>query len=91
MQKIALGIATIVFLIASGWIGRGYYNDSVELALERLAAKHHEATASAISNIKVQNKTIYAKTIEKVKTEIMYKECVADPEMMTLTNKILGQ
>jgi len=80
-------IAVAAFLIAFGWFGRGYYQDSLELAIERAADASAQITAAQIAQIKVENTTITNKTVEKIKTDIMYRECVADTTMMGLTNK----
>lgn len=88
--KLALGIALAGFLIASGWIARGYRDDSVALQVERVIDAVNVIKAQGVAAIQIEQKTIYAKTVEKIKTETVYKECVADDAMMTLTNKALG-
>ena len=79
-------------LIASGWFARSWYEDSISLALRDVTDSHNVAVAEALAKMKVENKTIYNKTIERITTDIQYKECKADAEMMLLTNRsIMGE
>jgi len=84
-----LKIALVAFVFAAGWMGRTWYDNSVQLAIERVKDDVAIVTATAIAGIKTENKTIYAKTVEHSKTDIVYVESKADPEMMMLTNKVL--
>lgn len=88
--KIASGLVIAALLVASGWIARGYHEDSVQLQIERVVDAVNVIKAQGIAAINIEQKTIYAKTVEKIKTETVYKDCVADSAMMTLTNKALG-
>jgi len=76
-------------LVASGWFARSWYEDSITLAIHDLTAEHNVAIATAIAGMHVENKTIYNKTIERISTDIQYKECKADAEMMSLTNRAI--
>ena len=87
--KYVLGVALILLLVASGWYIRGLYEDSIDLKLERVRDVASEAAATEIAKIKVENKTIYNKTLEKINTEVQYRECAADTTMMDLTNKAI--
>lgn len=90
MQQIALGIVVAAFLVWYGWMLRGYQEDRTQLQIERVINSVNEIKAQSIAAIVVEQKNIYSKTVEKIKTETVYKECVADDAMMTLTNKALG-
>jgi hypothetical protein len=84
--------ALCLALIASGWFARSWYEDSISLAVHDVTDSHNVAVAEAIAKMKVENKTIYNKTIERITTDIQYKECKADAEMMLLTNRaIMGE
>jgi hypothetical protein len=87
--KLIAGCTVIFATFGAGWLTRSWYEDSVKLKIEQVRDEVSLVNAEAISKIKVENKSIYAKTIERVNTEFVYKECVADPEMMSLTNQIL--
>lgn len=88
--KLALGFALACFLIAVGWIARGYQEDRVALQISRVVDAVNVIKAQGVAAIVVEQKNIYSKTVEKIKTETVYKDCVADDAMMTLTNKALG-
>ena len=87
--KLVVGCVIIFATFGAGWLTRSWYEDSVKLKIEQVRDEVSLANAETISKIKVENKTIYAKTIERVNSQIVYKECVADSEMMSLTNQIL--
>lgn len=87
--KVALVIAVAGLLFLGGWMVRGLYEDSVQLQIERVVNAVNEIKGQAIAAIHVENKTIYNKTIEKVSTEVQYRECKQDAEMLMLTNRAL--
>lgn len=87
--KYALGLVLAAFLVAFGWYGHSVYDDSMELQLMRIRGAMALATAEEIAKIKVEHKTIYNKTLEKVSTEIQYRDCVADKQMVDLTNQAI--
>lgn len=87
--KFALGIFLASSLVLVGWVARGWYSDSVKLAIEDVKDEVSASTAKAISQIKIENKTITNKTVERIKTETVYRDCVADYEMMKLINHAL--
>ena len=87
--KIVSAIAVAASLVYSGWYVRGLQYDSVQLAIERVIQSVNEIKAQQIAAIKVENKTIYNKTVERIKTEVMYSECKQDAEMLHLTNYAL--
>ena len=87
--KLLAGIAIAAFLVFSGWYVRGLQEDSSKLAIDRVVQAVNEIKAQQIAAIKVEQKTIYNKTIEKIKTEVMYSECKQDTEMLHLTNYAL--
>lgn len=88
--KLVLGIALAALLFGSGWLCHSWYTDSLVLAMERVKDEVSVVNAEAIAKIKVENTTTYAKTIEKVTKETVYRDCKADDAMMILTNKTLG-
>lgn len=87
--KIGLGITLAALLVLSGWMVRGLYEDSVQLQVERVVNAVNEIKGQAIAAINIENKTIYNKTVEKVTSEIQYRECKQDAEMLMLTNRAL--
>lgn len=70
-------------------MARGWHEDSVQLQIERVVNAVNEIKGQQIAAIKVENKTINAKTIERIRTDVIYKECVQDDMMLMLTNKAL--
>jgi len=89
MPRLALQATIVICLLVGGWFARVAYDNSVELQIERVRAAVALDTAKAISEIKTVNRTTYAKTVEKVKTETVYGGCKADDAMMNLTNSVL--
>ena len=87
--KLIAGCAALLATFGAGWLTRSWYEDSVKLKIEQVRDEVSLVNAEAIAKIKVENKTIYSKTVERVNNQILYKECVADSEMMSLTNQIL--
>ena len=85
----ALGIALAAFLVAAGWFSHSWYSDSMELAIGRVKDEVSRVNAEAIAKIRIENKTIQAKTVERIKTETVYRECVADDAMMLYTNSVI--
>ena len=81
--------ALCVSLVASGWFARSWYEDSVVLAVREFKDDQNSRIATSIAAMKVENKTVYNKTIEHITTDIQYKECKADSEMMSLTNRAI--
>jgi len=85
-------LAVAVLLVCTGWFGRSWYDDSREIAIRNAIDGVNVTIASSIAGIKVENKTVYNKTIEHMNTETLYKECQADQVTMDLTNQaILGK
>lgn len=82
-------LAVIALVASLGWFGRGWYDDSRQMAVEAVISRLNASVATQIASIKVENKTIYNKTVEKVRSEVQYRECKADEAMMTLTNKAI--
>lgn len=89
MNKSALYAILAAVLVSCGWMARAWYDSSVERQIERVKDAVAAVNAESISKIKVENKTTYAKTVEKIRTEQVYTECKADPVTMELTNKVL--
>lgn len=90
LYKLGVGIALAGFLVWVGWMVRGYQEDRVALQISRVVDAVNVIKAQGVAAIQIEQKTIYAKTVEKIRTETVYKDCVADEAMMTLTNKALG-
>jgi len=81
--------ALCIAMIASGWFARSWYEDSVALAIHETKAEISSTVATAIASQKVENKIVYNKTVERINTDVQYKECRADAEMMSLTNRAI--
>lgn len=80
-------IAALIF--AGGYYVRDLQESASQLAVERVVQAVNEIKAQQIAAIKVESKTVYAKTVERIKTEVMYSECKQDAEMLHLTNYAL--
>lgn len=87
--KLAIIGVLAALLFAGGWSAGTWYDSSVELQIERVKNEVSVITAEAIAAVKIENKTIYAKTVERIKTEEVYRECRADADTMMLTNQVL--
>jgi hypothetical protein len=81
--------SALVITHALVWFIHGWYDDSLKLAIESVRSSAALSAAEEIAKIRIENKTITAKTIERIKTETVYRDCVADETMMQLTNKAL--
>lgn len=73
---IALGLA----LVASGWILRGWRDDSIKVAILEAAKVSQQATAQEIAKIEVKNTVINQKIIERTYHEPVYTDCKHSPE-----------
>jgi hypothetical protein len=82
-------VAALIITHALVWLIHGWYDDSIALKIDQVKTLAAKSTADEIAKIKVENKTIMEKTIERTKTETVYRDCVADVDMMALTNKVL--
>lgn len=90
--KYTIGLVLAAVLIIAGWYARTVYDDHLDMQIERVKDAVSLITAEEIAKIKIENKTVYNKTIEKIKSEVQYRECVADPVTVELTNKaIMGE
>lgn len=87
--RLALGLAIAALLFGSGWMVHSWYTASVAAQIRRVADEVSRTTASQIASIKVENKTTYARTVEKITTEVQYRECKQDETMLSLTNKAI--
>jgi len=87
--KLALGLALSALLFGLGWMVHGWYSDSVAAQMRLVTDEVARTTATQIAGIKVENKTTYAKTVEKITTEVQYRECKQDDVMLGLTNKAI--
>ena len=77
---------TIIFLAvlyAAGWGSHVLYANSVTQAIAETRALAAESAAQAISGITVANNTITGRTVERVRTELIYASCVASPEQLS--------
>ncbi|MDD4913279.1 MAG: hypothetical protein PHP57_13380 [Sideroxydans sp.] len=88
MAKMALVVLLAIGLFASGWVVKGWADDSEARRIEQAIAKTREISnnvaASAIAGITVTNTTIQGKVIEHVRTETIYTECKHSPETYQL-------
>lgn len=84
---VAAGLLAVA-LFASGWVVKGWADDSAERRIEQAIAKTQgiasQAAATAIAGIQVNSTTIQGKVIERVRTEMIYTECKHSPETFQL-------
>ena len=71
-------VAAIVF--AAGWGSHVLYSASLTKAIEETRRIAAESTASEIAKIEISNKIIYNKTIERISTQVQYRDCKHDAE-----------
>lgn len=84
--KLILGAALAALLFAAGWYVRGLQEDRTQLQIARVVAAVNDIKAQHIAAIKVENKTIHAKTVERIRVAAIYTECKQDEVMLGLTN-----
>lgn len=86
-KAVLVGILSVL-LVASGWVVRGWSDDSNKLEIEQAIQKTRDISngvaATAIAGITVTNTTIQGKVIEHVRTETIYTECKHSPETFQL-------
>ena len=87
--KLALGIALLGFCAFLGWYVRGLQEDSTQLQIERVVNAVNEIKGQQIAAIKVESRTIHAKTVERIRTDVVYRDCAMDAPMLLLTNRAL--
>lgn len=88
-RKALAVVAVLAAVFLSGWTVRAWYEDSISQKITEVKDEVAAVTAGQIAAIKIENKTVYAKTVEKINHEVQYRECVQDAAMLKLTNKAL--
>lgn len=88
-KKLIAVIALLMATFLAGWVSRSWYEDSVAQKIEQVKDAVTSVVANGVAGIRVENKTVYAKTVEKISHEVQYRECVQDSTMLQLTNKAL--
>ena len=78
--KLITGIVIALALIASGWLLRGWRDDSIRLAIVEAANASQLATAKEIAKIEVKNTVIEQKIIEHTFHDPVYQDCKHSPE-----------
>lgn len=85
--KLILFAGALVASAAGGWVVRDLQADAEELArlesekritakMQELADKIDTSTTKAISNIRIENRTIHQKAIHEIQTNTIYADCV---------------
>ena len=78
--KLYAGIALVVALVASGWVLRGWRDDSIKVAVMEMAEASRLAAAKEIAKIEVKNTVIHQKIVERTYHEPVYQDCKHSPE-----------
>lgn len=79
-HKLYAGIALAVALVASGWVLRGWRDDSIKVAVMEMAEAARLATAQEIAKIEIKNTVIHQKIVERTYHEPVYQDCKHSPE-----------
>lgn len=74
-------------LFVAGWFTHGWYDDSLNLAIERTALASQVAAAKEIAKIEVQNTTINKRFKDVIKTEFVYSTCKHSKDAFLLVNE----
>lgn len=78
--KLYAGIAIALALVASGWVLRGWRDDSIKVAVMEMAEASRLAAAKEIAKIEVKNTVIHQKIVERTYHEPVYQDCKHSPE-----------
>jgi hypothetical protein len=78
--RLIAGTALVLVLIGVGWFTRGWYEDSQDAKMMRVAAKAQEAAAAEIAKIEIKNTVINQKIIEHTYHDPVYQDCKHTPE-----------
>lgn len=78
--KIIAGIVIALALVASGWLLRGWRDDSIQLAIVEAANASQLAAAKEIAKIQIKNTVIEQKIIEHTFHDPVYQDCKHSPE-----------
>lgn len=73
--KLYAGIALVVALVASGWVLRGWRDDSIKVAVMEAATLAQQETAKEIAKIEIKNTVIHQKIVERTYHEPVYQDC----------------
>lgn len=96
--KAVLITAGAAACVAAGWQVRDWQHDAAELAsvkaqeqtrelLHELASKVSASTEAAVSNIRIENRTIYKKAVHEIERETVYRDCVLPAAGRVLINE----
>jgi dsRNA-specific ribonuclease len=75
------GILLVIGLLSTGWFVRGWYEESQDAKMIKLAIKAQESAAAEIAKIQVKNTTIYNKVVEHTYHDPVYQDCKHTPEV----------
>lgn len=78
--KLYAGIAIGLALVASGWVLRGWRDDSIKVAVMEAATLAQQETAREIAKIEIKNTVIHQKIVERTYHEPVYQDCKHSPE-----------
>lgn len=95
---IAVAAAALLF---AGWTGRGWYEDSKDLAAANAVEKARDAmievasgisqkTEGAIKGIRIENRTIYNETSTQIVEKPIYRACVIPEDDLARINRARG-
>lgn len=74
---------------AGGYTVRGWYDDSLELAIKKVRDDAMDGAADAIAKIEVKNTTIYQTATTKIIERQVYQECKHEQDMLDQINATL--
>jgi len=99
MSPYVIGVAGLVLVGAATFGGRALYEAgytaarletlSTETLIEQIALKSQEAAAHEIAKIQVKHVTIRQNLEKELTRDVVYRECVASPRVLELTNSAL--
>lgn len=94
----AIAVALVTAGFGAGWQVATWRHDSIELAVQSLAEQHRQQTAAAmseisrqaaeaISQIRVENRTVYQQATKEIIREPIYNDCVVPADGSRLLNE----
>lgn len=82
--RAAIAAGLLIVSFAMGWSVRGWKDDSIKQAITESTQKSRDAAADQIAKIQVVNTTVQNKVIERIRTEVQYKDCKHSPDTFNL-------